>query len=264
MLRMEIRRYLILVPYQGRCTVPIEIEDRLTPVTPQFFVEVLYRAWVELLEEVPSKEALLVLTAKSALETGRWKYMHNYNIGNAKSVEGDGRNYTYFACNEILTLASAKAFEAKNPETAKITRIIPAKVSGGSDYAEIWFYPKHPGCRFRAYRQEVEDGAVDETASFLLGMLDYLRLLRSTYLSSWDFVKNGDPEGFVRALKAKGYFTAPLDSYLQGVVSLFKEFSKLPLDFSGLSTLSERQRAEVQKNTLSMMQDDLLRSKIGK
>jgi len=242
--------------------MPIEIADRLTPVTTQKFIETLYMAWVELLGEVPKLESLLVLAAKSALETGRWRYMHNYNIGNAKCVEGDGHDYSYFACNEILPVSTAKVYAEKTPDTAKITKIIPAKKAGGMDYAEIWFYPKHPGCKFRAYDVRDENGAVDEDASFLKAMIDYLRLLRTNYMSCWEFVLNGDPDGFVRAIKARGYFTAPLDSYLHSVISIFNEFSKLQIDLSQLPVLSSRQKKAAMDAVLLSMQDSLLRSKI--
>jgi hypothetical protein len=47
-----------------------------------------------------SNKAAAILLAQLLFETANFKSCYNYNIGNIKSVEGDGRNYTYY--NETL------------------------------------------------------------------------------------------------------------------------------------------------------------------
>ncbi len=101
---------------------PARLSPAVTPVTPSEMLASLERAWKALFGQEPSRESLLVVLAQWALETGRGRAMHAYNVGNIKSVEGDGHDYTYFACNEVLH----------------------GKV--------VWFYPDAAGCRFRAYR----------------------------------------------------------------------------------------------------------------
>lgn len=98
-----------------------EIPNTLTLVTPNDVYASMCRAWEALLGETPKRESVLTLLAQWALETGRGASMHCYNIGNVKHVPGDGRDYTYFACNEVLN----------------------GKV--------VWFYPKDPACCFRAF-----------------------------------------------------------------------------------------------------------------
>lgn len=164
-----------------------ELPDVLTHATPIEVARALRRAWMLLFGAEPSRESVCVLLAQGALETGRWRSMHCWNLGNIKSVPGDGRSWTFFRCNEII---------------------------GGK---EVWFDPPHPASRFRAY------DSLDE------GAHDYLQLLRKRFAVAWPAVLAGDPDGFVRKLKAAGYFTAAVEPYARSVVSLFREFLKLDL-----------------------------------
>lgn len=76
---------------------------------------------------------IALLLAQIAFETGLGKAMHCWNLGNAKHVSGDGRNWTFFRCNEII-----------NGKT-------------------VWFDPDHPACCFRAF-DSLDEGAVDHLA----------------------------------------------------------------------------------------------------
>lgn len=59
-----------------------------------------------------------------------------------------------------------------------------------------------PGRRFRAFDK------LDEA------MVDHLRMLKERkFKSAWPAVLAGDPDAFARALKAKGYYTAPVEDY---------------------------------------------------
>lgn len=234
------------------------INNRLTPVTPQQFLGALYHAWLELLgSPPPKKESLLVLMAQSALETGRWKFVHDYNLGNAKSVEGDGHDYCYYACNEILDAGAAAAYEAKStPDaSAKVTE----KRSDG--LSVIWFYPNHPACRFRAFCVKRDDGSLDEEASLLAGMTDYLGLLYKKYSIAWKSVLQGDPVAFCAALKAAHYFTADLNEYMRGVVSLFNEFRTIPFDMDAQPVLNASQKTTilnlVQSTNLNSVREEI-------
>jgi len=229
-----------------------KIPDRKTPITLPQFLSALAHAWVNLFETPATKNQLLVLAAQSALETGRWHYAHNYNLGNVKSNEGDGRDYTFFACNEILDPAVAAAYQAKStPER-------PAKITGQTNgKSEIWFYPEHPGCRFRAYAVLDADGNVDEEASLYAGMVDYLGLLYTRFNSAWPAVLAGDPVEFVKSLKARSYFTAPLEPYVNSVRSLFNEFSKVPFDYDSLPVLSDHQKAQVSNFVTLTLQESI-------
>lgn len=235
--------------------MPTRVSDRLTVIDAQTFLNALGYCWVQLFNQPAEKESLLVLMAQSALETGRWKYIHNYNLGNAKSVDGDGRDFSFYACNEIFPLPVAAAYEAgsTSEHPAKITE----KRSDGK--AVVWFYPEHPGCRFRSYQVVREDGTIDEWTSLIHGMTDYLGLLHDRFRSAWERVLDGDAAGFVDQLHAHGYFTADLAGYKNSVVSLFNEFRKLPLDYDSLPVMSEASKQSVM-NLVTITIDEYIRS----
>lgn len=74
----------------------------LTPIDPEDLADALVNAWRKLLGSTPSRESILVLLAQSSHETGRWKSCHTWNLGNAKSKAGDGRDYTEFTAWELV------------------------------------------------------------------------------------------------------------------------------------------------------------------
>jgi len=196
--------------------------DQTLKIQPIDVFKGLWRAWLNLFQTQPNKNAILCLMAQSALETGRWKSIHCFNFGNIKSSLSDGRDYTFFACNEYFELERAKKYAAESA-LAKITNI------RSDGLAVIWFYPDHPVSRFRAYK------TLDEGAS------DYMLLLYTRYKRAWTSVLNGDPVGFSKALKQQGYYTADEIPYTKGLKSLFDEFSKLHINEEDLPILSDEQ-----------------------
>lgn len=69
------------------------------------------------------------------------------------------------------------------------------------------------GSKFRAF------ASLDE------GMCEHIEFLSTKrYAAVWPVVERGDPAGFAAALKARGYYTAPLAQYTASMVSLHKEF----------------------------------------
>lgn len=105
-----------------------EFPDEVTPTTAHEVGEALARAW-----SGAKRESILVLLAQSALETGRWRAIHCWNLGNIKHFEGDARCFTYF------------------PTTEVVNGIV-------KHYA-----PPSPVCCFRAYAS-LDDGAADYLA----------------------------------------------------------------------------------------------------
>lgn len=230
-----------------------KVSDRLTHVTPLQFLQGLSQAWVNIFTTPAKKEQLLVLAAQSAIETGRWKYNHSYNFGNVKSVEGDGRDYCYFACWEVFSKPVAAAYVANSRPDARAA--ITEHRSDGTDV--VWFYPEHPACRFRAYEVHDADGKIDEWASMVLGLTDYLGLLHKRFYKAWPAVLKGDPAEFVRELKKQGYFTADLQPYIDSEVSLFREFSHLQLDYSALPVVPDDKKAVFGEATALAVQEYL-------
>jgi len=196
---------------------PVELPARRTPATAQEVFSALGRAWRGRFGEEAKRESLLVLLAQWALETGRGKSMWNYNLGNVKGKPGggDGRSWTFFACNEILSVAAANAMVAKAGLRETGTGEKDAVITSTKDgMATVWFYPNHPACCFRAFRT-LDEGAVD-----------YLELLHRRFASAWPAVLAGDPVQFARLLKAARYYTADENHYARGLSSIYAEYLK--------------------------------------
>lgn len=197
-----------------------------TPATASEMFEALKSAWsFAFPEEIPKRESLLVLLAQWAIETGRGKSMWNYNIGNIKSVEGDGHDYVFRACDEHLPIARAKEMVAYGAGLVKIAWEHPDQ-----GLAAVIISPDHPGCRFRAF------GSLAE------GAVDYLLFLHRRFSSSWIAVEAGDPGLFAHLLKVHGYYTGPEDNghgggYAPNLRYLFREFSHLGNSEIDLETL---------------------------
>lgn len=163
------------------------LPDLLTPVTAREVSEALRVAFGRASGLVVTRETLALATAQSALETGRWKSIHRYNLGNIKAGPTYEGYYCQFRCNEVI---------------------------GGK---VVWFDPPHPQTNFRAFLS-LEDGATDHV-SFLAH--------RARYAPAWSELLRGEPELYVRALKTAGYFTANEAAYTKAVVSLFNEYLRM-------------------------------------
>jgi hypothetical protein len=90
---------------------------------------VLAVAYRELTGTLPRPAVLALLLAQSALETGHWKSIHNFNFGNQKAHPGYPM-IVQFRCSEVI------------------------------NGVERFFDPPDPHCNFRAYNSAV-DGALD-------------------------------------------------------------------------------------------------------
>jgi len=192
-----------------------EIADRKTVVTAQEMADALYRAWYKYFGRPPAYHSILVLLSQWALETGSGKSMHNYNVGNVKARPDGPYDYQFFACNERMSLQQAMKLQQADPQHAKITR------DNGDGTCWIWFYPKHPGCCFRAFRT-LDDGVFDH----LIMLVNH-----KSFKQAWPAVEAGSPEQFSKLLRKAGYYTADESAYTAGVVRLYKGFEgkvKLP------------------------------------
>ena len=209
--------------------MPIELVAVKTPITKEQAIQALWQGWFKYFgANPPKKECLWVLAAQWALETGWGKDMWGFNFGNAKSVDGDGHDYQYFACDEILSIATANKYLANAAPGTVVVR--PYATAG---LVDVWFYPKHPGCRFRAF--------TDATT----GAADYVKMVATRFVRAWPFVDAGDPRGFVHALKMQGYFTADETQYTNGLVGCYKVASQANINYAGLGDLSAADAAQV-------------------
>ncbi len=162
------------------------VDSVVTPLTEAEATYYLKMAWKKIYGIYPSINALALLWAQSAGETGRWKLLRCNNWGNIKK-RGDWK-YTSYDAGEVLTING-------------VTK-------------QYMFYPYHPQTFFAAWDTPLE------------GAEAYIRFLsqRTRYKKAWIALMAGDPVAYCRELKAAGYFTADLAHYTKGVVRLSNEF----------------------------------------
>lgn len=179
------------------------VQARLTPLTFDEASSALAAALKDKIGKPPTREALALALAKTALETGRWRSIWNSNFGNVKA----GAKYVGMYC----------AIELNEVLDGKVVWFAPRgrlDRKGGKVVAEHYPDPPgHPQTRMRAHANRF-DGAF-AYADFCAG---------GRYAAAWQFLLHGDAVAYVRALKAAGYFTAPETDYARGVVSLQREF----------------------------------------
>lgn len=187
----------------------MRLDAKKTPISVTDLLNALLSSWTDKFGSAPTRNTLLVAVSQSALETGRWCSLWNFNLGNAKS-DGVTGDWTFYTCGEDLPSHVAQHLAAEDAR-------IKIKWDNGT-IASIIVSPDHPICRFRAF------GSLDD------GCKDYLNLIFARFGGAWPALLAGDPRGFVVALKAAGYFTANVDIYAASVVALFNEFSKIDWD----------------------------------
>ena len=107
----------------------VDVPDEPTPVAVAELYASLRRAWVSRFNASPRRASLLCLLSQWALETGRGKHCHNWNLGNVKWSPGYTR--TMFRCSEV-----------------------------GTDGKERYFDPPHPCTWFRAF-EDLDHGVAD-------------------------------------------------------------------------------------------------------
>jgi hypothetical protein len=194
---------------------PKYVPDTLKTLDAAEAAYALREAWKRIYGLYPSDKSLAVLWAKSCLETGRWKSIHNYNFGNIKRKINDNDNtFTMYECGEEISLDQAQKLVIEDPGLVTIVKTY--SWSNSSRRASVKIKPGHQWSQFISY-ETVEDGA-----EF------YIRFVsqNTRYKKAWQKVIEGDPEGYSHELKVSGYYTANEAVYTAGVVRLFNEFLK--------------------------------------
>lgn len=141
--------------------------------------------------ELVRDDVLCLGLAKSALETGRWRSMWNWNWGNVKAGAKYAGMYTCIRLNEVID--------------GKLVWFDPD--TGGNAVP-----PGHPQTRMRAYANRYD------------GAYEYVAALVRHFPRSYEMLFGADPAAFVRTLKVERYFTAAEGPYMSAVAKLQHEF----------------------------------------
>lgn len=184
-------------------------ENVRTHCTAQEMYESLRLAWYSVFGDAnPKHESLLLLLCHWNIETAEGASMHNWNVGNVKSVAGDGHHYTWFDnVWEGLSPDKAKALIAKgeaflDDDPSHVAAVGPNKVA-------VKFKAGHPQTRFRAF-DSLDDGTEM-----------YVRILSGRFAPAWPAVVDGDIKAFVAQLDAHNYFTANATKYYKAMMSRY-------------------------------------------
>lgn len=172
-----------------------------TTAVPADVAHGFFEAVLTLTGWTPSPLAVAVLYAHSALENGNWSSCWNNNPANIKAGEKYDGFYTCIRLNELIDgvyVWFSPAGEERPKGNVIKTHDVP---------------PGHPQTRMRAY------------ATLTQGIEDKIRFLSTPrWRPALDLALKGDPSGYVRAIKALGYFTARLEPYERAVVSLTAKY----------------------------------------
>jgi len=183
-----------------------------TKLTESNGIDALREGWLKLFGSFPTNEALAILTAQSALETGRWNKINNFNFGNLKMARGS--QFTLFATGENIW----------NKEKRK------------NEWH--WFEPPHYQTAFRSYNSEV-DGASDYI-EFLSDRKSSEKWRNEAYKVAFKLLKRGKPKGYSYALYKAGYYTGNPETYTAGVIKLYNEFlEKIKLYYPNIIIIDE-------------------------
>jgi flagellum-specific peptidoglycan hydrolase FlgJ len=177
-----------------------------TPVTPEQVFLALGLAWQTLTGSTPDRKIIHILHAQSALETGHWKAVMNYNLGGAKK-HGDC-DWTYFTTTERLSHPAADKLLA----TSKPGDVTVLKVD--DKFKTLRVSGKQSMNCFASW-EDLDTAARDHVA-----------LLFRRFPKAVEAAKKGDATAYVRELKKAGYFTGSEEEYSKVVNSIAKSYTK--------------------------------------
>lgn len=187
--------------------MPQERPAKRTPVSPEQVLLSFATAWQMLTGSPPDRKVLHILHAQSALETGHWKSLWNFNLGGAK--KHGTCDWTYFTTTERFPSETADKYLASSRPGAEVSLV---KLEG--THKTLKFSGKQSMNCFASWEDL-------DTAS-----KDHLALLFRRFPTAIEKAKAGDVDGYVRELKKRGYFTASEEEYMKAVGSIARRYTK--------------------------------------
>ncbi len=108
----------------------------LTPLSYATVREAFTRALSSMLGHPPSTNQVVLALAQSALETGQWKEIYNYNVGNVKRGSNWSGDVTSYPCGEVIK-GKHETFPEGNDHC--VFRAYPDLYAGALDYVKLLF-----------------------------------------------------------------------------------------------------------------------------
>lgn len=125
----------------------IFVDNQLTQLAPTEAAGALSDGYLKVTGRRPTWAILLLLIAQSALETGNWQFIHNFNFGNVRGESPDGL-YTSFKAGEVEN-GKEVTLEAGDPRNK--FRAYRTAADGAADYIRAlrdkphWWAGLHTG-----------------------------------------------------------------------------------------------------------------------
>lgn len=107
-----------------------QVPNKLTKLSENQVREAFYQGFVQVTGQKPSEQVLALMMAQSALETGQWGSLHNYNFGNIKAT-GWQHQTTTFGAWEVVN-GQKQTFPSGHAQTQ--FRAYPTASEGAADY----------------------------------------------------------------------------------------------------------------------------------
>lgn len=171
------------------------VETKKTVIKASEFRDMLRETLKEANGGVNVPERMVsLLTAQSALETGHWEYLWNWNFGNTKASEKtEGMFMNLRNVREVDRDGKERWYSPEGEIDDRDGELI------GDRYPVP---PGHPATRFRAY----EDARK--------GLIAWLGVLSSKFPRSWAAAMGGvSPTDYAKALKSEQYYSGSETGY---------------------------------------------------
>ena len=201
--------------------------ERRETILTEVSVEGVAAAFVDACWRVnmrPTHDLIIIMLAHSALETGHWKVMRNYNFGNVKATGGwivGGGDFCFYEASENFNpKLAASLLAARHRRTGAEGWDVEKRAERKDGRWAMWFFPSHIQARFRSF------------ATLADGASAYIAKLLGRYADAIGWAQAGNVERYVATLHQFGYFTAGLAGYTRLVRILFKRYWKTPIDLS--------------------------------
>lgn len=203
------------------------IETSNTKLSESEAFNLFFDSWILLFKEIPMFDALCILLAQTALETGHFQFMKNWNFGNIKHTKD--HDYCLYECGEFIH----GQFQM--------------------------FYPPNPVCEFNSY-PSAKDGIV-EYISFLAKRERYAsawrQLLKGDPVQYCKELKENGPYFTAPLGKYTGVVVKLFEQFKLKFKEIFDSKSKEYEDLSLVKEEIENRFVQQLKNISSNIQFDI-------